>query len=303
MSQLVRKLIDIGANLTDPMFRGVYHSTKKHDDDFGAMLHRARASGIDKIIITGGSLIDSKSALDTSKLSDMLYSTVGVHPTRCEEFNTFEGGPSAYLEELKKLALSDRDKIVAIGELGLDYDRLHFCPKETQKLYFEKQLQLVPDLELPLFLHNRNSTDDFVDILSRNRHMFAARNGVVHSFDGSQKDLERVLDLGLYIGINGCSLKTEENLEVVKMIPNDRLLIETDCPWCEIRPSHSSFKHVKTKFSKTKDASDPKLPVKNRSEPLYLIQVLEVLASVRNQNLDELSNHVYENTIKLFFGK
>lgn len=294
-----RRLIDIGANLTDPMFKGIYHNSQKHKDDFQPMLDRARLAGVEKIIITGGSLEDSRKALELARQRDYLFSTVGVHPTRCEEFNAFESGPDAYLEELSRLFREGQGKVVAIGELGLDYDRLQFCSKETQKLYFEKQLSLAEQTRLPLFLHNRNSIDDFIEILGR----YKPSRGVVHSFDGTESDLNCILSLGLSIGINGCSLKSEQNLEVAKKIPSDKLLIETDCPWCDIRPSHASFKHIKTNYAKSKDASDPSLPIKGRNEPLNLLQVLEVLASIRQENIDELEEKVYENTNKLFFNK
>lgn len=302
MSHCIRKkLIDIGANLTDPMFRGLYNSSQRHRDDFNDMLARAVQAGVEKMIITGGTLEESKQAIEIAKGGTNLYSTVGCHPTRCNEFDKYEGGPLAYLDQLRRTISQNKAHVVAIGELGLDYDRLHFCPKEVQKLYFEQQLSLAEETKLPLFLHNRNSIDDFIEILTRNKDKFQAGGGVVHSFDGSEQDLERCLDLGLYVGINGCSLKTEQNLEVAKLVPSNKLLIETDCPYCEIRRTHASYKHVKTITQRSKDASDPKLPVKGRNEPMTLVEVLEVLASIRNENVDKLSEQIYENTIKLFF--
>lgn len=300
----VKRMIDIGANLTDSMFRGIYNGSQKHHNDFNDMLKRSKEHGVEKIIITGGSLTDSGAALEISKKYDYLYSTVGCHPTRCEEFVTYPSGPENYLKNLKDLASSERSKVVAIGELGLDYDRLHFCTKETQKRFFEMQLDLAESLRLPLFLHNRNSTDDFIDILKRNqRKLLSCGGGVVHSFDGSESDMNGILDLGLHIGINGCSLKTESNLNAIKCIPSDKLLIETDCPWCEIRRSHAGFKHVKSVLDKCKDAKDPQLAVKNRNEPMNLIQVLEVIAAVRNEDIDQLSEQIFSNTIRLFFNK
>jgi len=290
-------------HLTDPMFRGVYHSSRKHHDDFQDMLSRSKEHGVARIIVTGGSLSDSQEALKLAQNHDNLYSTVGCHPTRCTEFDQHPGGPGQYLDELKNLALSDRSKVIALGELGLDYDRLHFCDAKTQKLHFEEQLKLSPTLGLPLFLHNRNSIDDFVQILSRNRDICDKYGGVVHSFDGSSEDVETILNLGLHIGVNGCSLKTEGNLEVARKIPIERILIETDCPWCEIKRTHAGYKHVKSGLEKSKNASDPKLCVKNRNEPMNLIQVLEVLAAVRNEDPEHLAQQIYDNTMRLFFDK
>lgn len=302
-SKIARRLIDIGANLTDTKFVGIYNSSQKHQNDFEHMLNRSKQNGVEKIIITGGTLDESKAALSIANRDDSLYSTVGCHPTRCNEFVNYTSGPDAYLDELRQLVQKGRNKIVAIGEMGLDYDRLHFCPKEIQKTYFELQLTLAAVTKLPLFLHNRNSCDDLIEILERNEHKFKEAGGVVHSFDGSSHDLDRILKLGLFIGINGCSLRTQQNLEVAQSIPADRLLIETDCPYCDIRASHASYKHVKTKFQMSKDASDPKLPVKNRNEPMTLIQVLEVLSSIRNEEIEKLSEQIYRNSLKLFFNK
>lgn len=297
---MARKLVDIGANLTDPMFKGIYRSSQKHQDDFEAMMKRAFDSGVEKMIITGGSLEDSKLAADLASQRPNLFSTVGCHPTRCMEF---EEDPSGYQDQLLNIIRNNKDNVVAIGEIGLDYDRLQFCPKDTQKIYFEKQLALAEQSKLPLFLHNRNSIDDFINIMQRNHHLYKGQSGVVHSFDGSKQDMDRILDLGLYIGINGCSLKTEENLEVAKCIPSEKLMIETDCPWCEIRPTHASYKYIKSIFKKSKDATDPSLQVKGRNEPMNLVQVLEVLAAIREENIDSLAEQVYNNTQSLFFNQ
>lgn len=299
-SRKVLKMIDIGANLTDPMFQGIYNGTKKHACDFDSLLLRSRQSGIDKMIITAGTLKDSREALTIASSSDYLYTTVGVHPTRCKEFTEHSKGPDDYMSQLISIANSN-PKVVAIGEMGLDYDRLHFCPRETQLRYFEAQLKSMSHLKKPLFLHNRNSTNDFVDILTRLRDEYRGVGGVVHSFDGSVGDMNKIVELGFHIGINGCSLKTESNLETAKQVPIDKLMIETDCPYCEMRPSHASYKHIKTHFKKTKQPEDPSSLVKGRNEPSTMIQVLEVLAAIRHEDIHDLCEQIYDNTQKLFF--
>lgn len=146
------------------------------------------------------SLLHKQPIAIDQQIADRLYSTIGCHPTRCNEFEEC-GNPEEYLKSLSDLALSNKDKIVAIGEMGLDYDRLNFCSKETQKKYFEMQLSLCSTLKLPMFLHCRNASDDFVRILRNHKNELTP--GVVHSFDGNPEDANSILQLGLYIGING----------------------------------------------------------------------------------------------------
>ncbi|KAK9306613.1 hypothetical protein QLX08_002799 [Tetragonisca angustula] len=298
MSNL-RKFIDIGANLTDPMYQGIYHGSQKHLPDLDKVLERSWNNNISKIIITAGNIEESKKALEIARTDERLFSTVGCHPTRCNEFEE-SGDPEAYLKSLSDLAADNKDKVVAIGEMGLDYDRLQFCSKDIQKKYFEMQLSLCSTLKLPMFLHCRNASEDFVRILRKHKDTLTA--GVVHSFDGNPEEANSILQMGLYIGINGCSLKTEENLFAVTTIPSDKLMIETDCPWCEIRPTHASAKDVITNFpSIKKEKWQPDKMVKGRNEPCTIVQILEVLARIRDEEEEYLCNQIYKNTMKVFF--
>lgn len=131
---------------------------------------------------------------------------------------------------------------------------------------------LSAEFNLPLFLHCRAAADDLVEILTRNRSSVVG--GVVHSFDGTEQDLHKILQLGMYIGINGCSLRTNESLEVVTKIPRDRLMIETDCPWCEVKPTHPGYCHVVTKFPTVKKEKYTLVSgnqVKGRNEPVNIV--------------------------------
>ncbi|KAK4120019.1 hypothetical protein N657DRAFT_649592 [Parathielavia appendiculata] len=144
---------------------------------------------------------------------------------------------------------SSSPELVAFGEFGLDYDRLHYCSKEVQLHSFSAQLALAASLspQLPLFLHSRAAHEDFVRLLKEAfgpRLERLERGGVVHSFTGTVDEMRELMDLGLYIGVNGCSFKTAENCEVVRKIEMSRLMLETDGPWCEVRPSHEGWKYL-----------------------------------------------------------
>jgi TatD DNase family protein len=294
------KFIDIGVNLTDSMFDGKYHGRRKHDSDRELVMKRAWSSGMTHMLVTCGSkkdLLKAKALLDTD---ERLFVTVGVHPTRCNELAE---DTEKRIDELVEIAKSLGNRVVAVGEFGLDYDRLKFCNAEVQRRCFEAQFRLCDELRLPLFLHERAAGDDFCAIVERNRARFKDVGAVVHSFTGSVELMRRYVDMGFYIGINGCSLKTEANLDVARQVPLDRLMLETDAPWCEIRASHAGRKHVSTRFDTVNNAKrfTPGQCVKGRCEPCHIVQVLEVLAGIRTEDIETIANTVYETTRSVFF--
>ncbi|KAF5750594.1 putative deoxyribonuclease TATDN1-like [Tripterygium wilfordii] len=297
------RMIDIAVNFTDGMFKGIYNGKQCHATDIAAVLSRAWSTGVDRIIVTGGSLEESKEALAIAETDGRLFCTVGVHPTRCKEFEE-SGDPQNHFQALLSLAKEgiEKGKVVAIGECGLDYDRLHFCPAETQKKYFEQQFELAYATKLPMFLHMRAAAEDFCEILRQNKDRFCG--GVAHSFTGSAEDCNKLLLFGnLYIGVNGCSLKTLENLDVVRGIPVERMMIETDSPYCEIKNTHAGINFIKSTWpSKKKEKYDQQCTVKGRNEPCLVRQVLEVVAGCKgNIEIDQLSRTLYHNTCRVFF--
>eukprot|EP00811_Abedinium_folium_P029291 NODE_4599_length_1871_cov_3.062500.p1 GENE.NODE_4599_length_1871_cov_3.062500~~NODE_4599_length_1871_cov_3.062500.p1 ORF type:complete len:335 (-),score=104.25 NODE_4599_length_1871_cov_3.062500:784-1788(-) len=306
---LTTPLIDIGANLLDAMYRGEYYGKPRHRGDLADVLRRAYRSGVVQVICTAGTLEDARGALELCRHSGegwpTLHCTVGVHPTRCGEFDAAAGGAEVHLERLLAAARDGSHHVVAVGELGLDYARLKFCPREAQLRYCELQLAgLAAPLGLPLFLHCRTAeaARDLLRLLRRHRRGLADEPGVIHSFDGSLEHAHAFLDLGFHIGINGCSLRTAENLAVVRALPRERLLLETDSPWCAIRPKHAGHCFVQSRWE---EAKRPKrwregLCVRGRSEPCHLQQVLEVLAGCRGEDKEVLAESILVASRRVF---
>jgi TatD DNase family protein len=207
------EILQIGINFTDPVFRGEYHGTQRHDNDFEDVVQRALDAGCKKFMITGSDLGESKHAIEISKAHPgQCYATVGVHPCSAKLFDTYPGGPSELLSALRKLALEAKESghAVAFGEIGLDYDRLFLTPKEQQLKYFGAQLEIAVEVQLPLFLHSRAASEDFERLLKENLEQLPKR-GLVHSFTGTAEEMQKLVALGFDIGVNGCSMKSEHS--------------------------------------------------------------------------------------------
>ena len=245
---------------------------------------------------------DAKKSYDLSVKSEDYYITIGVHPCRASEVFKDNGTVESYqksIEETIETYFQDKSKLVAIGECGLDYDRFTYADKETQLKAFPFHFDLAEKYKLPMYLHSRATEGDFIKIVKEHREKFST--GVVHSFTGDEEELQGIIDLDLYVGVNGCSMKTEENCEIVKKIPLDRIMLETDCPYCEIRNSHFSSKYVKTQIPKApKKKYKADKMVKERNEPCTMIQVLEAVAALKEVTEKELAEAAWENTVKMF---
>lgn len=326
-STVRRPIIQVRSIHTGMSITFKHQEPKSHRvDDLKGVLERAAMSGVERIFVTAGSLSEAREAQESllrgplyhlmprenavaSPSCPKLYTTVGVHPTRANEFFEAEGGPSSHLSALLKLASEGGKLVVAIGECGLDYDRLSFCQKDTQIEAFKLHFELARQTKLPMFLHCRAAATDLISILRENRSSMAA-GGVVHSFDGTLDEaLTLTNELGLYIGLNGCSLRTSDSLEVVKELPLDRLLLETDAPWCDIRPTHASYRLSQGSGV----TSNPWIPafkkekwtqghlVKGRNEPCTLPQVLRVVATLKGLHVERVAAQIYANSLRLFF--
>ncbi|OQO03033.1 hypothetical protein B0A48_11317 [Cryoendolithus antarcticus] len=297
---------DIGINLSDPIFRGLHDNHRRHEDDLQHVVHRALETGVRKMMITGSDLEQSKAAIALAReYPGLCYATVGVHPCSAKQFETHPGGESDLLRQLKDLVVKGRSdgNVTAFGEIGLDYDRLHYCDKETQLRTFEQQLELAIELQMPLFLHSRAAAQDFGALLSARLDKLPKR-GLVHSFTGTMDEMQHLVSLGFDIGINGCSMKTEENVAVVKKVPLERLQIETDGPWCEMRPSHASAKYLidapKLPKAVKKEKWSSECMVKGRNEPCAISQVAHAVAAIKEVNVEEVCEAAWRNSLHMF---
>lgn len=258
-------LIDIGANLG--------HESFAHDLD--AVLARARAVGVVQMVVTGASREGSVAAVQLAKAHPgFLYATAGVHPHHALEVT------NECVAELK--ALHAHPEVLAVGECGLDYFR-DFAPRPAQHKAFERQLELAAELGKPLFLHQRDAHVDFMAVMKG----FEGRLGpaVVHCFTGTRAELFDCLDADFYIGITGwlCDERRGGHLrEIVKNIPGNRLMIETDAPYLMPR-------------------TVTPMPSHRRNEPMYLPHIVQELARDRGQSPEQTAAESTA-TARAFFG-
>jgi TatD DNase family protein len=252
------RCIDIGANLTHASFR----------DDLPEVVARARAAGVEQIVVTGTSVEESRTAAQVAERFD-LYSTVGIHPHHAKDFKG--------VAELKGLAADPR--VVAIGECGLDFNR-NYSPHPAQEECFAAQIDLGLSLQKPLFLHSRDAHPRFSQILKSTK----VQKAVAHCFTGEREELRAYLDLGLYIGITGwiCDERRGKHLlELVREIPRDRLLLETDAPYLTPRDMKPQ-------------------PRARRNEPAFLPHILRTVAKALGRDADEVAAETTRNARALF---
>ena len=259
------QLLDIGANLS--------HESFHHD--FDEVLQRAHAHGVQRMIVTGASREGSTHALALARAyPGTLFATAGVHPHHAIDYND---ATDAVLREL-----AQDHAVRAIGETGLDYNR-NYSPREVQLQVFERQLQIATDTQKPLFLHQRDAHTDFIALLRRYRDKVPA--AVVHCFTDSGEALRDYLALDCHIGITGwiCDERRGTHLrELVREIPANRLMIETDAPYLlprTVRPQ----------------------PAHRRNEPMYLKHICEEIARDRGEPLAVTAANSTA-TAEAFFG-
>lgn len=261
------ELVDIGFNFTSSAFR-------KDADD---VVSRAKEAGVENFVLTGSDIEESKFAIELTQQYTGMVSTAGMHPHHAKQWQ------SESYSQLK--ALAEHQHVVAIGEAGLDYNR-NFSTPEQQRLAFEAQLELASELDMPVFLHERDAHEDFAKILSQHRNNLS--KVVVHCFTGTENELDVYIQMDCHIGITGwiCDERRGQHLhESIKKIPTNRLMIETDAPYLLPRDLPDSY--VK--------------PDGRRNEPAYLPHILETVAKCRGQSAEQTATET-TLTAKEFFS-
>jgi len=253
------KLIDTHAHLDHKQF----------DDDRDEIIQRAQDAGVQ--VITMGIDLDSSEASVQLAQEHGLYAAVGVHPHQAGHYVANGELDSSVLPRLEELL--DEDRVVAVGEIGLDYVK-DFSPKADQHVVFRALLQFAEEQNYPVVIHNRETEDDIASAVEAfNAH------GVVHSFNRDWSFAKRILDQGYYLGVNGVATfaKDDDLQQALKMIPMDRLLVETDCPYLAPVPNRGK-----------------------RNEPSYVEHVAAYLANHRGMPMDVLAEETTANAVRLF---
>ncbi|WKE65544.1 TatD family hydrolase [Gallaecimonas kandeliae] len=255
------RLCDIAINLTDGAF----------DADREQVVATASDAGVPYLILTGTSEAESEKAADYAAGRPGLYATAGVHPHYAAEASP------GFIERLRQLAV--RPEVLAIGECGLDFFR-DLSPRPVQEAVFEAQLALAAELKMPVLLHEREAGERQYQILRQYRDKLPG--AVAHCFTGDEATLKRWLELDLHVGITGwiCDERRGGHLkELVRLIPEDRLLLETDAPY--LIPRDLKLKH-------------------RRNEPQYLPHILATVAACRRQDPEALAASTLANSQRLF---
>ncbi|MCK5459762.1 TatD family hydrolase [Candidatus Parcubacteria bacterium] len=256
------KLFDSHSHIDDQCF----------DNDFDEMLKRALESSVYGIMVVGINDKTSKKAIELAKTHKNLITSVGVHPHDAKTCS------DSVIKTLETLALK-HSCVRAWGETGLDFNRMH-SPSESQEKWFERQIYAASKLNLPIIFHERDSNGRFLEILESAN--LKEHKGVVHCFSGSKEEMFKYLDLGYYIGITGI-LTIKKRGEALRslslLVPEDRILIETDAPYLTPAPQKNKIR---------------------RNEPGFVKSVMLKLAQIKNADVEELSKTIWQNTIDLF---
>jgi len=251
-------MIDSHCHLTDERI-----DTKK-------TIENMKADGLTALVTIGYDMDTSRQCLEIAKNNQNVYASVGVHPL------DVSGMTEKDLDVLNQM--SQEDKVVAIGEIGLDY---HYedTDRQLQKYWLCRQLELIEQVKLPAVFHLRDAYEDMLEIITAKRHKLV-KGGVMHCFSGSVETAKKYLDMGFYISLSGTvTFKNAKKLvDVAKIVPDDRLLAETDCPYLAPEPHRGQL-----------------------NIPAYVRHTIDKLAEIRQKDFEYIEEITQKNTKNLFF--
>jgi TatD DNase family protein len=263
---------------------------KEFDKDREETIERAFLSGVKKIINVGCDLKTSKNSIELSNHYENIFAAIGIHPGEISEQETINKeqrteNREQIINELRELA--GNKKVVAIGEIGLDYkENSQLTIHNLQKEILKTQIELARELNLPIIFHCRMAHSDLLEILNMQHKL----QGVIHCFTGNLKQAEEYLEMGFYLGFGGIIFKMNLD-EIIKKIPLDRILIETDCPFLTPLPRQSSERTEADGQSEIKT---------NRNEPAFVKYTAQKIAKIKKMSFQEIKKATTQNAEKLF---
>lgn len=245
-----------------------HYDDEKFDDDRDKLIKRVHLSGVEFILNVGADIVSSFSTLELTKKYDFIYGAAGVHPHAASQMKDED------FDTLKKLLLDP--KMVAVGEIGLDY-HYDFSPRDVQKLRFVQQIELAKELKKPIIVHDREANEDCFSIIKTQSAKDVG--GVFHCFAGSVEMAKELLKQNFYISIAGpvTFKNAKKTVEVVKFLPDDRILIETDCPYLSPEPNRGK-----------------------RNDSSLMRYTAERIAEIRGCSFERICELTSENAKKLF---
>lgn len=245
----------------------VHLDKEQFDLDREYLIKSLKSNGIELVVNIGADLKSSIKSVELAKQYENIYATVGVHPHSAKDLT------EDMLNQLKDL--TKEKKVVAIGEIGLDY---HYdnSPRDVQREWFKKQIQLAKELDLPIVVHSREADQDTLAILKEESE---GLRGIIHCFSSDRAMMKEYIDLGFYIALGGpvTFKKTDELKEVAKLVPIEKLLVETDAPYLAPHPYRGK-----------------------RNEPMFVKQTAELIAKLKGITIEDLTLQTNRNTKSIF---
>lgn len=249
-----------------------HYDDEKFDEDRESVIKKIFEAGVTKCVNIGCNLETSRNSVDLADKYDFMYATCGIHPS---EIPHSDEELDKEIEELEKIAKQSK-KVVAIGEIGLDY-YWNSENKEMQKNAFIKQIELANKLNLPISIHTRDAIDDTIGIIKNKVEI--KNGGILHCCPFNRELVKHGLNLGLYIAFGGtCTFKNSKNAEeIVKMVPNDKILIETDSPYLAPEPLRGT-----------------------RNDSSNLKYIVNKIADLRKASSEDIARITYQNALRVF---